>query len=421
MWYPSDTPGFWQAFDCKLEILAGTLTVGVNTLRMDHTAGGSASCIIVKDNLTTNPVIDITTAGVVDSQTTIKMSSGVQHYDQNTVLVFQNIGLNDIAGQTYSDGNFFSAIVDLNNSTGSSNNPFDVFAKSHDYFGYSLPLQSWESWQYLNDISIPLTTSHCAKLFQVELSFTNVNGTTSTTYPRNMLYLNGIPAGAVMEDYIPVFGIPGASGPAERVKLTSQLPQPDKYTVPVLWDSAVACESYHATIVAGTLAHDHTDYRSYLPSSPGISAALSPNYDIPARYTNGQFVTFKFTATGVSNFDIDVIGSYTECYIRLGGITDGVIANPNDAYSTTSWWSMFKPAEAFGIPGDNTATYPGTANGSNGCARSDTVMTGTTGRFNCTFGNANSSDAAASGDIFVRFGLSNNDKISSLRFLSSTY
>jgi len=274
----------------------------------------------------------------------------------------------------------------------------------------------------MNDVYVSLNNTHSAKKFQVKIELTNVNGSLGTVYPRGILYLNGMPTDAIVEDYIPVLGIPGASGSGERVKISSSLAQPDKYSQPTVWDSTAACANHEATIVGGKLSHDHTDYRGYLPSNPGVSANLSPNYDVAGRQSNQQFVTFKFSATGVSNFDIDVQGTYSGCYVRLEGITDGAdIGNPNDAYSTTSWWDMFQAAEAFGIPGDNTAGYPATANGNNGCARSDTVMTGNPGRFNCTFGNANSSDSQATGDILIRFVLEENEEITFLRFLSSTY
>ncbi len=145
-----------------------------------------------------------------------------------------------------------------------------------------------------------------------------------------------------------------------------------------------------------------------------VVAPFQPYYT----YCGTQYATFKFAANGVSNFDIFVDGTYGGCWVRLDGITNGS-ATDND-YSSTSWWDMFQAAESSGIPGDNTTDFPTTANGSNGCARSDTVMAGLPGRYNCTFGNANSSDAAATGKIYIRFKLTSGQTINDLVFLSST-
>ena len=98
-----------------------------------------------------------------------------------------------------------------------------------------------------------------------------------------------------------------------------------------------------------------------------------------------------------------------KCFIKLEGITD--------QYSSTKWWSMNVAATA-GIPGDISGLPD--VSGTLGCASSNTVMPVASlidGRFNCTFGLANSTNATDNG-ILIRFVLNPGDYIERLRFVN---
>ena len=78
---------------------------------------------------------------------------------------------------------------------------------------------------------------------------------------------------------------------------------------------------------------------------------------------------------------------------------------------------MNLPAEA-GIPGDISGLTD--VSGTLGCASSNTVMpsgSSVDGRFNCTFGLANSTNATDNG-ILIRFVLDPGDYIERLRFVN---
>ena len=275
--------------------------------------------------------------------------------------------------------------------------------------GKTLPLdKQWLANESQNDLTIAFDQNNCTKLFQFDFGITNVNGTTSANINKNILYFAGTPQGVVVEKSIPVVGILGSSGNGIRTRFALASDEP--IGTANLWDSDQIPDNHHATVVAGRLTHDQTDYSTYFPSADANGS--QPNLNLAGR-AGKQYATFKFAATGVSNFDIDIEGQITACYIQLLGITD--------QYSSTNWWSMMIPAETFGIPGDQTGSFTD-ANGSLGCATSSTVMpTGTvSGKYNCTFGLANSSDAAAVAQgsvIYVRFVLQTGDHVDSLRFV----
>ena len=411
IWYPTDTPGFWQAFDCHLSILEGLIPIGVNKAEIVHSQAGDTEKFFVQDDFLDNPTINLETVNIADTIGTKTRSSGVIHYAQGAEIAIQNIGLGNISGETYYGGDPLALVVSgsFALTRGTSTNPFTNTTKNWLSLGKSLPLdRQWLANESQNDLPVEFNQNDCTKLFQFNLGVTNVNGITSTNINKNILYLAGTPQGVVLEDSIPVIGILGSSGNGTRTKFSLPTDQPGGLTD--FWDSDQTPQNHHATIVAGRLAHDQTDYSAYHPLSDNNGS--QPNLDLSSR-DGKQYATFKFVATGVSNFDIDIEGQITACYVQLVGITDD--------YSSTQWWSMMLAAETFGIPGDQTVSYPD-ANGSLGCATSSTVMPegAVTGRYNCTFGLANSSDAAAVAEgsqIYVRFVLQTGDYVDSLRFV----
>ena len=186
-WYPSETPGFWQAFDTRVTLniahaydasdtSLGRLEEGLNKVTVQHLGGGQISTIFVLDSMVDLPNIDMTTVQIQSIGTNYKFSSGVPHYQLGQVVQFQQIGISHVAGQTYCGDSFFEIFVDDNQSRGTTQNPFNKIDKDYDFFGIATPLSSWIAMQYQNPVSVTFNNNHCAKLFQAKVKVTNVNG-----------------------------------------------------------------------------------------------------------------------------------------------------------------------------------------------------------------------------------------------------
>lgn len=157
-------------------------------------------------------------------------------------------------------------------------------------------------------------------------------------------------------------------------------------------------QTYDATIVAGVLRHDQTNYSSgYLPVGPNLSSGRSGN----------QYFTFKIVRSSVSKFDI-----------RWSGTIAGLwVAVPGTSISSTStlngWLDASVAYGGSGIPGANLGAG---GNGSNGCAlgsvaplnsaQSNTSITITLGTV--------SSSLSATNEIYVRIKLTAGQTVTAL-------
>ena len=341
-------------------------------------------------------------------------SSGVGHFGQGAKVILSGIKLSNIVGKTYYGGDFITVSISNSLDMGSDVTPLAGGPISYNHTDFGKPPElsetDWQSPEELsNGVDILLNNTDSIKVFRLQMSVTNVNATESIQLSPTFLYANGNPVDAIVEDAIPVVGFSGATN-AERIKFPASVgsatDQPINAYTPTdsdfFWNGGTSFANLlYATVVGGQISHDTTNYQSYYPAGP--------NYSGSDRQTNVQYITFRFTGAGISNFDIDIKGQIRKCFVKLEGITD--------QYSSTKWWSMNTAAES-GIPGD----IPGLpdVSGSLGCASSNTVMpSGSTidGRFNCTFGLANSTNAANNG-ILIRFVLDSGDYIKKLRFVN---
>jgi hypothetical protein len=161
---------------------------------------------------------------------------------------------------------------------------------------------------------------------------------------------------------------------------------------PTTWDSSAALAAHEATVVAGVLKHDQTNYAAgHLPVGPNLSAGRS----------GAQYVTFSFKRPALSAFKIVVAGSYAGCRIRLPGASDLAPNAPN------GWWDGFKAYDGAGVPGEAGDTDAGCALGA--------VMTGGSGTFQITFGTQSSTNATDN-EILIRFRLNAGQSITALSF-----
>jgi hypothetical protein len=153
--------------------------------------------------------------------------------------------------------------------------------------------------------------------------------------------------------------------------------------------------TYEASVVAGVLSNDVTDYATgYLPVGPDYSTGRA----------GAQYATFAFDRSALSAFKIIVSGSYAGCWVKLPGVTDQSNISPN---APNGWMNAFASYTGAGVPGNSADTTAGCALGG--------VMTGASGTFQITFGTQSSTNATGN-QVLVRLKLNAGQSITALSF-----
>ena len=116
------------------------------------------------------------------------------------------------------------------------------------------------------------------------------------------------------------------------------------------------------------MRHDQTNYASgYLPVGPNLSSGRS----------GAQYFQFQFFRSAVSEFNINITGSYAGCKVCMPDNSAWVTGLSN----TNGWADMFQAYSGSGTPSN---ANPGCSDGG--------VMTGSSGTFKCVFGEQSSSN-----------------------------
>lgn len=378
--YPAETPGFWKSIDVRLTGVP--VPVGLNRVQIDHTEAGPGNVLtFMRDDMTASPVISAVSL-VEATRGVVAYSSGVPHYGSGATLTV-GMSIANLAGETYYGG------ADPIQFTGPV-----IATKTFGYVpatGIDAPLpRNTLSAQAMAPQTIAVDGSgHLSG--KVSGVARNVNGTaTADLGGPTILIKRGAAGGRMDEMDVPVSGM-GAlpvNANAVRVSLGGGDTPGGAHAA---WDSAAPLPSHEAAVVAGLLSHNRTDYTTYLPAGPDLSAGRD----------GAQYVTFAFRRAARSAFKINVTGAYAGCWIKLPGVSD---AQPN---APGGWWNGFQPYDGAGVPGEAGDPLAGCASGS--------VMTGGTGAFNITFGTQSSTNATDN-LILVRFKLVQGQAISALSF-----
>ena len=192
----------------------------------------------------------------------------------------------------------------------------------------------------------------------------------------------------VDEDNINISGTLGTgSGNAIRVNAGagSDTPTPISTT----FNASATPAVYESIVRGGTLRHDQINYTTYLPAGPNFSSGRSGT----------QYFQVLITRGAVSEFKINVTGSYAGCFVCLPENSTWTTGLSN----TNGWADMFDLYAGAGNPN----------NADNGCAFG-TAMSGSSGTFTCVFGEESSSNG--NNKILVRFKLTSGQSISNIRF-----
>ena len=371
--FPISTPGFHRALDAFIQ---DNVPIGVNKYQMTHSADGDTNeAIFLFDDVSTTP----TASGLSVAELapgTLLFSSSIPHY-QSGATVSVDATVDELASKAY----LSAGVIQISGpGTQIDLNPGDSGLPA--FFSSGLAPQTVTAQEFV--VGGTTTTG------QIGVRGRNANATGSFTFDPTLINVLG--SGGVQELSVPVSvgTLPGgADSDAKRVIMSAgDTPPDDKSALLVSdWVSANALQTHDASVVAGVLKYDVTDYTTgFLPVGPDLSGQDA-----------NQYITWFFRRSTVSKFKIDVTGTYTDIRVTLVDVNFGIAPN--------NWLDMFDLYTGAGVPG---------LNGSDGCANG-VAATGSTGIFECTFGTETSSNAT-SNIIMVRFKMTAGDQITALSF-----
>lgn len=386
--FPANVAGFWKSMD--VAVVNRSVSAGVNKMKIVHSAAGNTNNVyFVTDTMTSTPNL-VSTGLAQASAGTFAYSSGVPHYGTGGQLIVQG-SITNLAGNTYYGGSDPLSVSGTNSI---------INAQSFTYsnLGINTPIaKDTTAATPITSILVNVDGSvHDVGLVQGIVK--NVNGQSSATNLANtkILVKRGSASSTRIDEMaVPVTGLgnnPNANS-AVRVSILSNSDTPAASHG--TWASNATLVNYEAAVVGGILAHDQTDYSvGFLPVGPNLSSGRNGT----------QYATFAFNRAVVSQFKINVIGTYSGCWVKLPGVSDSGSISPNSA---NGWWNAFLPYNGAGVPGNISDSSAGIAVGS--------VMSGASGSYNVTFGPQSSTNSIGN-IILVRFKLTAGQKITALSF-----
>ena len=396
--FPVSTPGFWKSFDAT--VTSGAVAnSGINKVEMYHTgaSAGTNEVFFVRDTLTSGSVIS--SASIAENvQGTLSYSSSVPHYGSGASLT-ANLSLNNLSGETYYGGSTPLTITGTNSIIGSQTFTYSTL-------GISTPIaRNTTSATAVTPITINLNGSNVFAVGTIQGATQNVHTTVAAANlsSTNVLVMAGTQSGKVYELNVPVTGLGSIPNSSNAIRVANGAG--DKPTAAAsAWTSSSALQTYDAAVVAGVLAHNQTNYTSYLPAGPDLSTGRS----------GAQYVTFSFNRASASKFKIHVTGSYAGLWIKLPGVSDNASIASESANNHGGWWNAFQPYDGSGVPGEAGDPNAGCALGT---LATGGTMTGASA-LEVTFGTQSSTNSTGN-QILVRFRLNAGQSITALSFTNS--
>jgi hypothetical protein len=402
-----EAQGFHESLDAQV---SSAVNLGINRYQLSHTLGSSTEAYFVRDAMVDAPVASGGSLGE-ETQGTISYSSTVPHYDSGNQINISGATWENVSGETYYGG-LDPMFIDFTTQWGSG--ALDTVALGYGDIsqpganaiadGSFIPFRNLTATYPLRTFPITLSGNNIHGAFRTRYRVKNVNDVSNsvTITSANVLVMTGTTQSSVDEDNVTISQVGTGVGNAVRVitGISGGADTPS-ITLPISnWDGQnTALQSTDATIVGGRLSHDNTNYSvGYLPVGPNLSVGRS----------GAQYATFKIQRSGVSKFDIEILGTIAGCWVNLPGSQID-----STAPTTNGWVSMTLPYAGSGIPG----TVGGTSSGTLGAAVGGAMPTNTliNDRYTCTFGTESSSNATDN-IILVRFKLSAGQNVSFIRF-----
>ena len=385
------TAEFYQVYDARL--INAASPDGYNLAKLTHGSATTNSVYWYEDPSTVSaPVISFSGVTIPPSPT-IVYSSGVAHYTESANNTFTYVlTVTNASGDTYTQNTFLSSDGQGNAFQNSGDKSYTDFAGGTNpptrNYGVGTGVTCLIS-SVPRNIHTTVTSNHFTRYDagtpygshnNQRISYStnlNIMGTSATT-------------SQVDEDNILISSLGTGSGNAIRVNAgaTGDNPSPVSSTFNSNDQSPL---TYEAIVRGGTLRHDTTNYTSYLP--------VGPNYSVGR---NGdQYFQVLLTRTTVSQFTINITGSYAGCKVCMPENSSWTTGLSN----TNGWADMFAAYGGSGVP----------RNVSPGCAQGG-AMSGGNGSFQCVFGTETSSNG--NGKILVRFKLTSGQSIANISFSS---
>ena len=412
--YPSN---FYKVFDGYLTKANASISVGHNTFQLTHTTAGTTPVLsFVKDNVTSAPTLDITTATMtVSNSGTLKYISGVPYFSTGGSVTIQDVKAYNWIGQCYVNAvNPLS--IHLGTVLAGSGTILTTQGKTYselngnvNYLTGGIPNANTGD-TVSNSYTLGAFTANingsAALTGKLDLQLSNVNGISVNTELPAPINLYSIPVSGLDELSIPVSSTLGTvyTDNGVRVSLGASGATPviinttNYYTNYQFNSLTPVAGTDEAILRFGSVTNDVTDYSTYLPVGPNLSGR-----------TGTQFFRFAFRRQTMANFNITYSG-------KISGMWIAAPATQIDTTSTLNGWLDASVVYAgAGIPGAN--AYAG-GNGSNGCAKTagDVVPTGTTVSnkiCTLTLGSENSSNSTGN-QILVTIAIAPGDSLTSV-------
>jgi hypothetical protein len=382
---------FWRSFDAQG---SGTVANGWNEIYLSHSGGSNTSTVswYYDDSAPGTPTF--TTPTIVPSSTTVIYSSTVPHYTSATTFLL-GVNVSKLSGDMYpTSNNFFTGTAGGAFGAPTSNNypavGITVMARNYLVSSGSLVVNSTST------IISGFGSSSTGPSVTVDNSYSTASQAFTTALANTVLYKTG--TASAMEETSVTFGstVGVGSGTASRIINPGTTDTPAYTASASLFNSqSSTLTANDATIVAGTLKHDQTNYATgYLPAGPNLSTGR----------TGSQYFTFRFVRTSVSKFDIQFTGTIAGMWVALPGS-----AIDTAAAATNGWIDMSLAYGGSGVPSSG-ASVGGTV----------TLNSAVTNhRKTCTFGTVSSSSTSTN-EIYVRIKLTSGQTVTALTLQTPT-
>jgi len=416
--YPKN---FYQVFSARISKDISSLDHGVHSLDISHsTTGDTNKVFIVKDNMTTTPSVDISSATLEEETNgTLRYVSGVPYYNDNSATIkLVGATVTNLTGQAYLDSTSIFDSVSGTNSEGTSASAITQASSTYaeidgasSMLSGSTPLANvGVGGAYaLGNISIDITNNSINSVETIKFRAQNMNGYSSFTsdHPTKIQVWKATPS--FDETAIPVADSLGAGFDDDGKRITGFSGTGDTPTIAGSTNFYTANGWSGAETIAGTseavmrfntLQHYDTDLSSgYLPVGPDLATGRS----------GAQYFTFAFRRTTMSNFDITLTGKVSGVFVAAPG------TDIDDASTLNGWLDASTTYGGAGTPGADTSNG---GNGSNGCAftSGDRIVDGTTytnDSFTMTLGDQNATNSTGN-NILVRIKLEDGDSLTAL-------
>lgn len=387
--------GFWSVFSARA---AGTVNEGWNEVFLDHTATPNPTNTTVWYYDASNPGTPTFANAAITPPVSpsLTYTSTIPHYNSTNQFDI-TFNVSRLSGDMYPVSDTFL--------TGTAGGAFGAPAsKTYSQAGITTPLA--RNLYVANGSASVSTTAAIISGFgssnaSPSISVVNSYNTGTQTLNPNaiVLYKTGT-ANSMEEGNVRIGSTIGSgSGLAARIINPGSTDTPTISVNAALFNSqSSTLESYDATMVAGVLRHDQTNYSTgYLPAGPNLSTGRG----------GAQYFTFKFVRTATSKFDIRWTGTIAGLWVALPGSTI------SSASTLNGWLDLSVAYAGAGVPG---ASIVNGGNGSNGAALGGVAPLNsaqTNRAVTATFGTVSSSSTATN-EIYVRIKLTSGQSVTAL-------